>query len=52
MQHPKFSTVLGLLQESKSVSNASRKIEKEKVEEVDMFDRFSKSLKNVWKEIF
>lgn len=50
MQHPKFSTVLGLLQESKSFSAAI--IKEEKIEEVDMFDKFSRSLKNVWKEIF
>jgi len=50
MQHPKFSTVLGLLQESKSFSAAI--VKEEKIEEVDMFDKFSRSLKNVWKEIF
>jgi cell division protein FtsA len=50
MQHPKFSTVLGLLQESKEVSTAKTK--EDQVEEVDMFDKFSKTLKNVWKEIF
>lgn len=52
MQHPKFSTVLGLLQESNHVS-AARTTEHEKVEdESDMFDKLGKSLKNVFKEIF
>lgn len=51
MQHPKFSTVLGLLQESKHISHAQTREEKMH-EEVDMFDKFSKSLKNVFKEIF
>ncbi len=51
MQHPKFSTVLGLLQESQHASQAVTR--QEKVEdEVDMFDKLGKSLKNVWKEIF
>ena len=51
MQHPKFSTVLGLLQESQHVSEAQTR--EEKVEdEIDMFDKLGKSLKNVWKEIF
>jgi cell division protein FtsA len=51
MQHPKFSTVLGLLQESHheiSVKSRDEKIE----DELDMFDKLSKSLKNVFKEIF
>lgn len=51
MQHPKFSTVLGLLQESRHVSEAMTRDEKIK-DEVDMFDKFSKSIKNVFKEIF
>jgi cell division protein FtsA len=51
MQHPKFSTVLGLLQESNHFSEA--KARDEKVEdESDMFDKLGKSLKNVFKEIF
>jgi cell division protein FtsA len=51
MQHPKFSTVLGLLQESQHVSEAVTRNEKIQ-DEVDMFDKLGKSLKNVWKEIF
>jgi cell division protein FtsA len=51
MQHPKFSTVLGLLQESKHASAAVTR--EEKVEdEVDLFDKLGRSLKNVFKEIF
>jgi cell division protein FtsA len=51
MQHPKFSTVLGLLQESHHVSHARSR--EEKVEdETDMFDKLGKSLKNVFREIF
>ncbi len=51
MQHPKFSTVLGLLQESNKVSQASTRDEKIE-DESDMFDKLGKSLKNVFKEIF
>jgi cell division protein FtsA len=51
MQHPKFSTVLGLLQESQHVSAAVSRNEKVE-DEIDMFDKLGKSLKNVWKEIF
>lgn len=51
MQHPKFSTVLGLLQESTHFSAAVTR--EEKIEdEPDMFDKIGKSLKNVFKEIF
>ncbi len=51
MQHPKFSTVLGLLQESRHVSEAATREEKN-YDEPDMFDKLGKSLKNVFKEIF
>jgi cell division protein FtsA len=51
MQHPKFSTVLGLLLESEEVSAANLKEEKAG-DETDMFDKIGKSLKNVFKEIF
>jgi cell division protein FtsA len=51
MQHPKFSTVLGLLQESHHVSHAVAREEKAD-EETDMFDKLGKSLKNVFREIF
>ena len=51
MQHPKFSTVLGLLQESQHESHARAREEKEQ-DESDMFDKLGKSLKNVFKEIF
>jgi cell division protein FtsA len=51
MQHPKFSTVLGLLQESQHASEAVTRNEKVQ-DESDMFDRLGKSLKNVFKEIF
>jgi cell division protein FtsA len=51
MQHPKFSTVLGLLQESNHLSNA-RTLDEKQEDEVDMFDKLGKSIKNVFKEIF
>lgn len=51
MQHPKFSTVLGLLQETTHTSAAVSREEKTE-DEPDMFDKLSKSLKNVFKEIF
>lgn len=51
MQHPKFSTVLGLLQESQHASVAVTREEKVQ-DETDMFDKLGKSLKNVFKEIF
>lgn len=51
MQHPKFSTVLGLLQESNHASVAKTHEEKRE-DETDMFDKLSKSLKNVFREIF
>ncbi len=51
MQHPKFSTVLGLLQESQKESTAQVREENEEPE-VDMFDKLRKSFKNVMKEIF
>ena len=51
MQHPKFSTVLGLLQESDKFSEAVARDEKSE-DESDMFDRLGKSIKNVFKEIF
>ncbi len=51
MQHPKFSTVLGLLQESQHVSEARSREEKVQ-EETDMFDKLGKSMKNLFKEIF
>jgi cell division protein FtsA len=51
MQHPKFSTVLGLLQESRHYSEAATREEKQH-HESDMFDKLGKSLKNVFKEIF
>lgn len=51
MQHPKFSTVLGLLQESRHESYAETREEKGN-DEPDMFDKLGKSLKNVFREIF
>ncbi|HXH76669.1 MAG TPA: cell division protein FtsA [Bacteriovoracaceae bacterium] len=51
MQHPKFSTVLGLLQESNFVSAATTRDEKVE-DEIDMFDKLGRSLKNVFREIF
>ncbi len=51
MQHPKFSTVLGLLQESRYESEAQTHQEKRQ-DESDMFDKLGKTLKNVFKEIF
>ncbi len=52
MQHPKFSTVLGLLQESQHASEAVTREDKVQHEETDMFDKLGKSLKNVFREIF
>ena len=51
MQHPKFSTVLGLLQESQYESVAETHEQKIQ-DESDMFDKLGKTLKNVFKEIF
>ncbi len=51
MQHPKFSTVLGLLQESRHESEAATREEKRN-DETDMFDKLGKTFKNVFKEIF
>lgn len=51
MQHPKFSTVLGLLQESQHESAAETREEKTR-DESDMFDKLSRSFRNVFKEIF
>ncbi len=51
MQHPKFSTVLGLLQESRHYSEAATREEKQN-HESDMFDKLGKTFKNVFKEIF
>lgn len=51
MQHPKFSTVLGLLQESQQESAAQAREEKRQ-DESDMFDKLGRSLKNVFREIF
>jgi cell division protein FtsA len=51
MQHPKFSTVLGLLQESQYESEAETHEEKRQ-DESDMFDKLGKTIKNVFKEIF
>lgn len=51
MQHPKFSTVLGLLQVSQHESEAQTREEKRQ-DESDMFDKLGKQLKNVFKEIF
>lgn len=51
MQHPKFSTVLGLLQESNHISQAVTRDEKTE-DETDMFDKLGRSIKNVFREIF
>lgn len=51
MQHPKFSTVLGLLQESNHISHAVTRDEKVE-DETDMFDKLGRSIKNVFREIF
>jgi cell division protein FtsA len=51
MQHPKFSTVLGLLQEARSSSRAQIHEESTATED-DMFERIGRSIKNVIKEIF
>ena len=51
MQHPKFSTVLGLLQESQHASEAVTRDEKVQ-DEIDMFDKLGKSIKHVFREIF
>lgn len=60
MQNPKFSTVLGLLLESASRNvvvetkpgKAKTKKEKNSTNDSDLFNRFSDSIKNVFKEIF
>ena len=60
MQNPKFSTVLGLLLESASrnvsVETKSGKVkvkkEKNNTNESDLFNKFSDSIRNVFKEIF
>jgi cell division protein FtsA len=51
MQHPKFSTVLGLLQDSNHISHAVTRDEKTE-DETDMFDKLGRSIKNVFREIF
>lgn len=51
MQHPKFSTVLGLIQQSTNISSARSKTEKVE-DESDMFDKITKKLKHVFNEIF
>ena len=51
MQHPKFSTVLGLLQETTHASHAVSRDEKVQ-DEIDMFDKLGRSIKNVFREIF
>ena len=51
MQHPKFSTVLGLLQEGVTTGAQAIANEEEKNEN-DMFDKIGKSLKNAFKELF
>lgn len=51
MQHPKFSTVLGLLQEGVTTGAEAIANEEEKNEN-DMFDKIGKSLKNAFKELF
>ncbi len=51
MQHPKFSTVLGLLQEGVT-TGAEAIANEEETNENDMFDKIGKSLKNAFKELF
>jgi cell division protein FtsA len=53
MQNPKFSTVLGLLLESFEAGNVTEyNYEDENDVGVDIIDRFSSSLKNVFRDIF
>lgn len=54
MQHPKFSTVLGLLLEKDYAAINDRENESQQTEKVsiDLLGRFSNSLKSVFKEIF
>lgn len=54
MQNPKFSTVLGLLLESKkTLRKVDLKVKKAaNYNEQDIFGRFSDSIKNVFREIF
>jgi cell division protein FtsA len=54
MQHPKFSTVLGLLLETQHTVTGDPvgKYDDEEKVSIDLVGRFSNSLKNVFKEIF
>ncbi len=53
MQNPKFSTVLGLLLESFEAGNFNEyNFQDENFVRSDIIDRFSSSLKNVFKDIF
>ena len=54
MQHPRFSTVLGLLLETQLTDNGDvvRKYDEEEKVSIDLLGRFSNSLKSVFKEIF
>lgn len=57
MQNPKFSTVLGLLLESEQSQFSQQMIEREEEvfhspKRIDIIEKFSDSLKNVFKEIF
>jgi cell division protein FtsA len=54
MQHPKFSTVLGLLLEADYEANPdmAREYEPHEKISIDLLGRFSNSLKSVFKEIF
>jgi len=53
MQHPKFSTVLGLLQETQQMSKAmTREAMSEEENEEDVFSKWGQKFKNAMKEIF
>lgn len=54
MQHPKFSTVLGLLLETEHTDTGEYvgKYDEDEKVSIDLLGRFSHSLKNVFKEIF
>jgi len=52
MQHPKYSTVLGLLMESYKRNRYSVDANNRKSESVDIINKFGESLKSVFRDIF
>jgi len=52
MQHPKYSTVLGLLLEGNRKAELQTEIVSKKADQVDIISKLSESLKSVFKDIF